>query len=127
MNDAALVNVLLWPTSFTNDALAAIGPHLQGQVSSRTLYLPYAFVGSPSRTMKNIALVSSYGYNLLLLWVWHDSGDNLYHAVELMDDRLSLLFGSGLDVNSACSRFGPPAHTLIATVGLAQGYPANSS
>ncbi|KAK5080021.1 hypothetical protein LTR70_009031 [Exophiala xenobiotica] len=126
VDDTVLVDIILAPTGFSNRALAVLCPGLRTRGSSRILHnlvahprYPLALQGmsnSASNRIMNVASITSYGYNLLLPWVWCRFEKYHLNAGGLMDEMLTILLRSGLDVNAPCSIFGPPAHTLVETV-----------
>jgi len=119
VEEGLLINVIVEPTDFLDKALAVICPRLRTRGSTRTLRTPIEFpsyVGVASGGIRNIATISSYGYNLLLPWIWRTQGKGLLGAGEQMDETLMMLLSSGLDINAPCSKLGPPAHTLVETI-----------
>lgn len=117
MDETFLIKFLMELTSFHNKALAVVCPLLRTRGSTRTLHASLAcYSNSASRNITYVAAIPSYGYNLLLPWVWRTPKKGFLGAGEFMDETLTMLLRSGLDVNAPCSRFGPPAHTLAETV-----------
>lgn len=117
VDETSLTSVVMQPTRFGNKALAVVCPRLRMLEATRTLRIPLEF--HPRWTpggMRHLNSVTSYGFNLLLPWVWHVPEKDFLNAGELRDETLRVLLNSGLDINSPCSKFGPPAHTLAETV-----------
>jgi len=117
VDETSLTRAVVQPTKFGNKALAVVCPRLRTLGATRILRAqPWVYSEWTPGNMRHITFTTSYGFNLLLPWVWHISEKGSLNAGELMDETLTVLLDSGLDINSPCSEFGPPAHTLAETV-----------
>lgn len=70
VEETLLIHVILQSTKFLNKALSVVCLRLVTRGPTRTLRTPIECHGLASAGIRDIASISSYGYNLLLPWVW---------------------------------------------------------